>query len=401
MAAVAGTSVAEKPGRRFAARRLYRLLSLSLGITTLLTLVMLIPVIPEQARVLTPGYTVLAIVVVGGPAVIALCIFRVARVRVLRVVWRVQALGMVALYAGIPFVALGSHIPQGPQSLWILEVEVVAGCAAVLAWRTRTLIVYAIVWQCLMLGIGVFCGEGSVAGPVMGDVVRELVTVAMFTCLAAALLRAGELLDATVDNAVAEARLAARADVRRTGRRTLEMLIHDRIIVALLAYAAGAGTDRSAAEARSALTSIKRGHLALTDDTDRSPRDLAWELQALTTQLDTQTRFDYTADGTAAIPANVSFAIAEALSEALRNSIRHAPANRAVSRQVHATLSPDRLEVLVLDDGKGFDLAAVGAARLGIRHGIVRRMNDLPGGSANVSSRPGYGTMVTLRWSRP
>ena len=100
MAAVTATS--RKTGQRFASRRLYRLLSLSLSITTLLMLIALAPVVPDQVFVVGTGYSLLAIGVIGAPAVVALALFRTAPIRALRRIWRLQAIGMLLLYRRSP-----------------------------------------------------------------------------------------------------------------------------------------------------------------------------------------------------------------------------------------------------------------------------------------------------------
>ena len=101
-------------------------------------------------------------------------------------------------------------------------------------------------------------------------------------------------------------------------------------------------------------------------------------------------------------PAEALAAVAEALltatEEALRNSLRHAgPANLTV----HVTVRDGGVEVNVLDDGVGFDPAAVPGERLGIAQSIEARMRDAAGGSAQVVSTPGVGTRVVLGWSAP
>jgi signal transduction histidine kinase len=100
------------------------------------------------------------------------------------------------------------------------------------------------------------------------------------------------------------------------------------------------------------------------------------------------------------IPSAVAMAVAEAMSEAVRNSLRHAGARDRVLRQVTAEVAEDRVRVVVLDNGVGFEPGVVDPTRLGIREGIVRRMS-LAGGRAEVVSRAGRGTTVVLEWSRP
>jgi signal transduction histidine kinase len=55
----------------------------------------------------------------------------------------------------------------------------------------------------------------------------------------------------------------------------------------------------------------------------------------------------------------------------------------------------------VLDDGVGFDRAAVPAGRLGLSDSIEARMRALPGGTAVVVSQQGVGTRVTIGWAAP
>jgi signal transduction histidine kinase len=55
------------------------------------------------------------------------------------------------------------------------------------------------------------------------------------------------------------------------------------------------------------------------------------------------------------------------------------------------------VEVTVRDKGVGFDPGRVGPARLGLRRSITERVADC-GGRAVITSAPGEGTLVTLRW---
>jgi signal transduction histidine kinase len=76
--------------------------------------------------------------------------------------------------------------------------------------------------------------------------------------------------------------------------------------------------------------------------------------------------------------------------EALTNVRRHASARAA---HVEGRATPDRVEVVVADDGRGFDPAAVGG--FGLAQSIVARLQEV-GGNAAVDSRPGKGTTVQM-----
>ncbi len=87
--------------------------------------------------------------------------------------------------------------------------------------------------------------------------------------------------------------------------------------------------------------------------------------------------------------------------EGLLNVLKHADVDEAV-----ASLTVDRrhLTAVVRDSGPGFDMTVQAAAGVGGRHvglGLLRERARLAGGSVDVMSAPGAGTMLTLRLPRP
>jgi len=94
-----------------------------------------------------------------------------------------------------------------------------------------------------------------------------------------------------------------------------------------------------------------------------------------------------------ALPAEAQVPVFRIIQEALSNVRKHALA-RAVVVELHAT--PSALEVTVRDDGQGFDPAAAepGATPLGL--GIMRERATLLGGSLQLDSRSGQGTILRL-----
>ncbi len=317
----------------------------------------------------------------------------------LRRLWALQAVSLLLAFLAVPVALAGSKLPTSAGPWWIGQFVIIGACAAALAWTVRCAVVYAITLEVVVFGIALTCSADPFFGPATGDAMRQLFFVAMFMSLAMAIQRAGRLLDLATATAVAEARASAEADVKRASRHRVEMLVHDSVIVALLAYASGAPAPTTVGEAKRALEAMRSsGNLAANEAT-RTPRDFTWELQSLTTTIDPQARFDYQTDGNGAIPGAVVAALIEATSEALRNSVRHAGQGRPVRRQVRVVLAEGEADVAVLDDGDGFDVASVGATRLGIRHGIIGRMQQVPAGAAEIRSIPGYGTTVLLRWS--
>jgi signal transduction histidine kinase len=86
----------------------------------------------------------------------------------------------------------------------------------------------------------------------------------------------------------------------------------------------------------------------------------------------------------------VALALRDACNEALTNVVKHAGVHDAVVTIVSVG---NGIEVVVRDDGSGFEPA--GDIGFGTRESIRRRLSDV-GGQADVRSRPGAGTRVTL-----
>jgi signal transduction histidine kinase len=101
------------------------------------------------------------------------------------------------------------------------------------------------------------------------------------------------------------------------------------------------------------------------------------------------------------LPLATAVTIYRFFQEALLNVLKHADVDEAV-----ASLSIDgrQLTAVVRDSGPGFDLANQPVAGSGGRHvglGLLRERARLAGGSVDVMSAPGAGTMLTLRLPLP
>jgi signal transduction histidine kinase len=88
-----------------------------------------------------------------------------------------------------------------------------------------------------------------------------------------------------------------------------------------------------------------------------------------------------------------SAAVALATKQCLVNVIRHAGTDRA---EVVVYGSEQEVSVMVIDTGKGFTEDETGADRLGLRHSVRRRIENV-GGTVQVWSTPGKGTSVMIR----
>ncbi|WP_040518171.1 sensor histidine kinase [Gordonia neofelifaecis] len=187
--------------------------------------------------------------------------------------------------------------------------------------------------------------------------------------------------------------------VRDAERRRLDAMVHDRLIALLMALRPGPLSEGFRWAMGSVLDEIAnwstdtgtgRDQVAATEFVQR----LRVSVDELGSGLDIETIV--TAPRDAEYPAAAADAIVDAVGEAVRNFHRHAGPGAAGA--IRCGVEPDRLSAVVVDDGVGFDPAAVPAHRIGVALGILERMRQLEGGSSRVVSEPGHGTRVELMW---
>jgi signal transduction histidine kinase len=93
-----------------------------------------------------------------------------------------------------------------------------------------------------------------------------------------------------------------------------------------------------------------------------------------------------------ALPMSIKNTVFRLVQEAVGNIIRHA---KATSVWLSITIEGDSLELVVRDDGRGFDSALAPGTALGLV-GMKERA-ELAGGSLSVGSTLGQGTVVRAR----
>ncbi|HEM46174.1 MAG TPA: GAF domain-containing protein, partial [Alphaproteobacteria bacterium] len=110
---------------------------------------------------------------------------------------------------------------------------------------------------------------------------------------------------------------------------------------------------------------------------------------------------DVTVDDLCPLPDDVHVALYRIAQEALNNVVKHAQAHRVEVRL--RCVDGDgkvpggaRVELCIVDDGRGFDLASIPPDRLGV--GIIRERAQAISATCEIDSRPGGGTCVTVVW---
>lgn len=182
-------------------------------------------------------------------------------------------------------------------------------------------------------------------------------------------------------------------------RREFSLLVHDNVLSVFSAAMLNpdAESDELRAGARSAssmLGSPRDGYSGKTLEGKANTSNLCAAWKASWLGIDPHCRVD-TQDLGGEVPEGIAAAIHAAACEALRNSVRHA--GTEASRAIDVRLADQEIEVTVSDDGPGFEIVEIGRERLGVRRGIVERVEHV-GGTVTVSSAAGSGTRTRIVW---
>lgn len=316
----------------------------------------------------------------------------------LRVLWTLTPL--VYLLLLVTWAAATSPAAAG-QLPWIWEVEAYAATVVLLVapWQVASgmalltpLVVPATLW---LADLPVTTSTWAQVATHVGNVAFVAIFVAIRTQLSR--LAAAEAAAAEQERQRIEAVVAA-AEHRRTAT-----IVHDEILATLAlagrsdpttapSLVAQAARARRVLDLETRLQHVEAGPVGV--------RRLAEEITGRVHEIVPAARL-HVEVGTGSVPQDVAEAVLAATGEALRNTRRHArdPESgdpRAVD--VTARLDAQSVGVEIRDHGPGFDPRTVPVQRLGIRHSIVGRMQELANGSALIRSAPSEGTCVTLRW---
>ncbi|RSD15415.1 sensor histidine kinase [Amycolatopsis eburnea] len=313
------------------------------------------------------------------------------------------ALPLAFALLAVTFGAGVADVLAGPRTSFALSVlRAGAVCAAqpwltpvpgeASQWALNVLTITAITWQwehpprltapALVALLVTIAGVGPWL-PVVARVVVETVLARLAYVL---LARAAARTDAARAEQAAVEQAAALSRDRRRREREYLALLHDTASATFLAVASGATTDPAAVAGYAA------HDLAILTGAE-GPVDLEAGLRMVSTGRTLPVVAEW--EPVPQVPASAALALVRAAEEALRNAERHSGAESVTLRLAPV---PGGVSVTVADGGVGFEPAEVPLSRRGVRGSVVERMRAA-GGTAEVASRPGAGTTVTLRWS--
>lgn len=208
--------------------------------------------------------------------------------------------------------------------------------------------------------------------------------------------------------------LSRLATIQEDERRRIARELHDQTGQELTVLTLGLQALREKSESNGAVADALKSLQDLAEGIGRSTHQLASDLRpAALDDLGLETALRHAVEQwaeQARVPADVHFALGpdrlppdvethvyRITMEALANVRKHAAAARV---SVVLERRRDQLLVIVEDNGRGFDLAAVrAAAGAGHKLGLfgMRERAALVGGTLNVETGPGQGTTVFVR----
>lgn len=356
---------------------------------------MVTPQMVEQGAGLVPSwYPLLGAPLAFGPGIAMLVAAFVGRwqraVPALVICCTVGVLSAAALWLAL---ASGSStVPAG----WILDFAGLAGLTLVM--------VRPVIESVLALAAAKLSGAAVAVTGVVGadwweateEALFGIVFTSIFILVIHQVLRIGSALDASrahTESTVAQG--VANIELAR-----VDALIHDHVLSTFVAVGADRNDPRVAKQAAAALVALD----GVSDDSTFAgvavidgPEVVA-RLRAVISGVDGDCPVEVeVSDDAMACPTNVVAALAEAAAEAVRNVAAHAGAD--AQRAVFIGVGPELVQLIVTDDGVGFDPDEVPHDRLGLALSIRQRVGGLPGGEAAVISGPGEGCTVRLRWT--
>ncbi len=368
-----------------------------LGIATLIFLGLAIGSIQSQFRLVGLAATIVYIALVFALPLAAAALSWVLSLDALRALLGATAAGYVAVM--IAWVPLLDGTLELNNSPWILGVTALSTAAAALAWRPLFAWLQLVACSLLFIPVRYLSTHESNLNVAMQDAVYCLIFCSVFTALTIVSVRNGHRLDLADEAAREQVSHTAFTVAQSRERARLDALVHDEVMSTLLVASRQTDDDaqhiaRQAQRAIAELDRLGRSDPQLRDEI--ASTEFLARLRSAVSHV--SPGVSVTVAGTRAepVPADVADAFTEAVGEAVRNAVTHGTggAGCAVSARMHEL----GISVVIEDDGVGFEPAAVPAHRLGLVVSIHGRMSALAGGSSQLESSPGKGTVVALSW---
>jgi signal transduction histidine kinase len=287
-----------------------------------------------------------------------------------------------------------------PESPWLTFLVTIATAMAAIGFSLPLASVYLVIVPVVYAFIRLTPAGGDLSPfRVTLDSLYSFILGGAILIISVVLRAAARGVDTAQATALEGYALAVRAHAMEAERVRVDAIVHDSVLTTLL-YAARADTPEAQRLAVTMATNAI-GHLRdaalVSPDDGTTVRVSALAVRTREAIEELEGGFDVSSSrlGTRSIPAAAAEAASSAAVQAAVNSVNHA--GEGVTRTVRMTAWQGGIQIVVADDGKGFDPRLVPAERLGVRGSIIERMANV-GGRAEVQSAPGAGTTVIIRW---
>lgn len=391
----------------FSGTRVEQLLARALGIASVVFGVQSIAIAITSPHGMPLRFELAVLVVVFA----ALAIVVVAAVTLRAVRTACSLFAIVYLIAvGLWPAASGFQAAGDPNEPWIWYLLTLATACSVVAFPVRLAIAYTVLTP-LAYGLARIVGrDGELVTPETGilDATYGMILGGVIVVIGVAFRGAARRVDIARDAALARYNNAVSAHAIESERVEVDAIVHDSVLAALQA-AERANSDESERAAKrmaaDALDRLRASGAGVPDgDAGVTLRELTAKLS--TAALVLRSPFEVTSGTTTGplLPPGVANSLSLAALQAMVNSVQHADGNdvgltRPIHRTVDVSVEDGVVSVEIRDDGVGFELAEVGADRLGLSVSIHERMASI-GGDSSIDTSPGKGTVVTLVWPR-
>lgn len=360
-----------------------------------------IPLALEQSAALVDGTGAALMAVLYG-SIVALAVATITKVAV-----RAACLAFAGLFAAAllawPFL-VDDPAALADSTPWLYYLLTVATTAAVVALQPVWAAAYTFVIPAIY-GVIRLSPEGGAAEPLLAvlDAMYAVVLGVVVLAIVTMLRQAAEAVDSAQEAALQRYDVAARQHANEIERVKIDALVHDSVLTTLLSAAAAVTPEQQALAARMARDAVKR----LDEASASGPRAfdrvglpvLVRRLRAALTTFSTPFTVRVVNAGGVELPVEAVEALYTATVQAMVNSLQHAdePGRQARRELRIRGVRAGGCVIEIADNGAGFDPARVPAERLGLRVSIEERMANA-GGTAEVSSRLGHGTTITVAW---
>jgi signal transduction histidine kinase len=289
---------------------------------------------------------------------------------------------------------------------WLWFLCTVATAAAAIALSTWLATVYLVIAPSVYGVIRLTPSGGGAHWDLAAlDTVYAMLLGGAVLMIITLLRGAAASVDAAQATALARYSHAVRQHATEVERVQVDSIVHDSVLTTLISAALAYTPEAMALSATMASNAI--GHLkeaAASSPDDESlvgVNQLADRIMGAAETLSAPFASRVLGVGAGSIAVQVAEALYSASVQAMVNSLQHAGPAEGVDRWLRvAGVESDGLEIEIGDTGVGFVFDDVPTERLGLRVSIIERVANA-GGRADIVSRPGEGTVVTILWPDP